>query len=343
MLLSSIGKVDVAQSAISVIIPTYNNGPVLAEALRALQRQTLDQDEMDLVIVDDGSTDGTASIAAEFSGQLKHRYIWHQNLGAAAARNHGASVAKSELLLFLDSDVVSDRTLVHEHIQCHGQHDRALIIGPTRSVPAGSGGLFFDVMGESLFSCDLGDLPRSVTFQQVLSRNLSLHRTAFLEIGGFDEGFPRSGFEDIDFAYRAALLQYQLVYSPGASGVHHHTGSFAQVERHMYDYQTSAVLLMKKHPELKGQIRHLVDKEPVNWGQDGPRLIARKLLRRVLALAPSHWLLQRTTTALERWYPSPSLLRFMYWKLLGTSLLRGFRHGMALYGSPFTASSGSRV
>jgi hypothetical protein len=94
----------------------------------------------------------------------------------------------------------------------------------------------------------------------------------------------------------------------------------------------SAVLLMTKHPEIKGQICHLRDKEPIQWGRDDLRLVGRKLARQAISLAPSVWIMQRAISALERWYPSRSLLRLMYWQVLGSYLFSGFRDGLKRYG-----------
>jgi glycosyltransferase involved in cell wall biosynthesis len=316
----------------SVVVPCYNNASVLAKGLPSLARQTIPSDRFEVVIVDDGSTDGTEDLIASLALPESFRYVRQNNQGAAVARNCGASQVRGDILLFLDSDVIPDTTLLEEHLKSHRTHDRALVVGRTRALEAKNFDLFYKVLGNEIFAHDEGNEEKQLTFQEVLSRNLSLQRESFLKIGGFDEDFPRSGFEDIEFAYRATRRGFSVVYNPKAAGVHHHTGTLAEVGHHIYHYQASAVLLIKKHPEIKGQIRHLRDKEPVQWRRDNLRLVVRKIARQALALPCSVWFMERAISALERWYPSPRLLRWMYWQVLGSFLFSGFRAGMKLYG-----------
>src|ERR1700736_5391800 len=100
---------------ISVIIPTYNNRPVLERALQALAAQTFSRDRYEIVIVDDGSTDGTAEIAQRFRGLVQIQYLSQANRGRAAARNLGARAARGRILVFLDSDFWAAPQLLAEH------------------------------------------------------------------------------------------------------------------------------------------------------------------------------------------------------------------------------------
>jgi glycosyltransferase involved in cell wall biosynthesis len=87
---------------ISVIIPVYNSERYLAEAMKSVLGQTLPAYE--IIIVDDGSTDGSGEIARRYGPSL--RYIRQTNQGAATARNVGVNTAQGNLLAFLDADDV---------------------------------------------------------------------------------------------------------------------------------------------------------------------------------------------------------------------------------------------
>lgn len=87
------------QPTISVIIPVYNAERYLAEAIESVLAQHLLPDE--ILVVDDGSTDGSAKVAQSFP---MVRYLWQPQAGASVARNHGVSLAQGELLAFLDAD-----------------------------------------------------------------------------------------------------------------------------------------------------------------------------------------------------------------------------------------------
>ncbi len=89
---------------VSVIIPTYNRVKLLPRALDSIVAQTFG--EWEIVLVDDGSTDGTADLAAACSRRLKDRFIYIQqpNRGSSTARNHGINVCRGRFVAFLDSD-----------------------------------------------------------------------------------------------------------------------------------------------------------------------------------------------------------------------------------------------
>jgi len=320
--------------SISVIIPCYNKAALIRDVLTALARQTLPTDESEVLVVDDGSTDDTQRIVSAMSLPGSFRYIRQQNQGAATARNRGVREAKGDIILFLDGDVVADAALLEQHLKSHEAASRVLVMGRLRDLPHENGNLFYDVM-HSTAVFDHGDGEKVLPFIDGFTGNLSLKRDVLGRIGGFDEEFPRSGFEDTEFIYRAEQAGFRLLYDPKAVGYHDSFVTFADTCKHMRSYQASAVLLMKKHPEIRGQIPHLRDKEPIHWGQDGLPLVVRKVVRQVLALPVSIWLMKKVIAVLEAWYPHPPLLRFVYWKVLGSYLLLGCRDGIRRYGSPF--------
>jgi glycosyltransferase involved in cell wall biosynthesis len=89
-----------SQPFISVIIPVFNGEAFLAEAIESILRQ--DYHPLEIIIVDDGSTDGTATIASSYSAGV--RYVYQPNSGPAAARNRGLKMANGEVIGFLDAD-----------------------------------------------------------------------------------------------------------------------------------------------------------------------------------------------------------------------------------------------
>lgn len=85
---------------VSVVIPTYNRADYLREAIESVLAQTFR--DFELIVVDDGSTDGTQELAASYNGKLK--YLRQQNSGPSAARNNGIKNAAGRYVAFLDSD-----------------------------------------------------------------------------------------------------------------------------------------------------------------------------------------------------------------------------------------------
>lgn len=86
---------------ISVIIPTHNYGAFIAEALESILRQDYPMDKIEIIVVDDGSTDNTREITHQYSGVT---YVYEKHRGVAAARNTGMSLAVGEIITFLDAD-----------------------------------------------------------------------------------------------------------------------------------------------------------------------------------------------------------------------------------------------
>ena len=106
--MKKVGKTDV-----SVIMPVYNTEPYLREALDSLLKQT--NPNIEIICVDDGSTDASASILKEYTEKDPRVQILRQNhQGAGAARNLGMESAQGEYLLFLDADDFFADTLVEE-------------------------------------------------------------------------------------------------------------------------------------------------------------------------------------------------------------------------------------
>ncbi len=195
---------------VSVIIPTYNRRDFAREAIASVCAQTYR--DFELIVVDDGSTDGTARIVKEFrQGRADSiQYIFQTNQGVSAARNHGVVRSSGQLLAFLDSDDVWQPEKLATQIAffnaqptaqiCQTQEvwlRRGLRVNP-RNKHRKSGG---DIFLRSLELCLVS--PSAVMMQ----------RTLFERMGGFDEQLPAC--EDYDLWLRiAARLPVDLIALP---------------------------------------------------------------------------------------------------------------------------------
>lgn len=90
--------------SLSVIVPVLDNRAGLGRTLRALAPQLSSRDDVEVIVVDDGSTDGSGDEAAAILSSVHHRIIRTANLGAAAARNRGAAAAQGRMIAFLDTN-----------------------------------------------------------------------------------------------------------------------------------------------------------------------------------------------------------------------------------------------
>jgi glycosyltransferase involved in cell wall biosynthesis len=102
----------------SVIVPTYQRREMVCEAVRALCGLSYDG-PIEIIVVVDGSTDGSADALAKVDCALPLRVIEEENRGQGAARNRGAAEATGEILLFLDDDMICEPDLVQQHARLH--------------------------------------------------------------------------------------------------------------------------------------------------------------------------------------------------------------------------------
>ncbi|NUT06795.1 MAG: glycosyltransferase, partial [Hamadaea sp.] len=106
---------------VSVVIPTYNRAALMRLMLAQLARQTLPPSDFEVVVADDGSSDETAQVVAEFADRLRLKYFFQEDVGdrVSRARNEGARLAEAEVLIFLDSGVMISPELVERHLALH--------------------------------------------------------------------------------------------------------------------------------------------------------------------------------------------------------------------------------
>jgi glycosyltransferase involved in cell wall biosynthesis len=316
---------------LSVVIPSYNRLKALQKTLQALEQQDLSPECFEVIIVDDGSTDGTTESASNWNFSFAFRVLSQTNRGAAAARNLGGNNARGRVILFLDSDMIAEPSLLTQHLQSHLEFPHALVAGLRKPyIDSGSD----RIVSLMEFGAE-GEDPRTskdpFTFQEAFTCNLSILLSDWKKLGGFDEQFPKSGYEDVEFAYRAEQMGLKIVKNALALAYHNHPMELEQYYQQVRAYHRSAALLLKKHPELRHQIIHLIDKFPVNWNEDSKPLILRKLLRQFLAWMPMLKLLELYAGCVKRLFWLPNLLQDLYMKILSSYCLIGLREGMEQY------------
>jgi glycosyltransferase involved in cell wall biosynthesis len=233
---------------ISVIIPTYNNREVLRETIRVLREQTLASELYEIVVVDDGSTDGTAGMLAELQGQpgAPIRCVTQANRGRSAARNLGVRTAQGRIVVFLDSDLWATPTLLAEHhrhyppgVTRRGVQGRTVTHPESRVTP---------FMKVKELTPDLTiRRRRDLSPFHVTTRNCSMLRQDVLDAGGFDETFSGYGWEDIELAIRMHGRGVQFEYEPAALGYHHHVEDLMGVREKLRQAGVGAVYFWRKY------------------------------------------------------------------------------------------------
>lgn len=208
---------------ISVVIPAYNNAATLGECIAALEPRS---EVLEVIVVDDASTDGTAAVAAEMDVRVLRL---ERNSGPAAARNLGAREAKGELVFFVDADVVLRPGMIPRMRQNFSTHpEYAAVFGSYDAMPRARSVVsqyrnlmhhFYHQQGRaeaSTFWAGCGAVRRSV----------------FLSLGGFDERrFPYPSIEDIELGYRLRNAGYRILLDKSLQATHLKKWSFWTVVR----------------------------------------------------------------------------------------------------------------
>lgn len=260
----------------TVVIPTLDARDLLRDALASLERQTA---PVDVVIVDNGSRDGTAEmVAAEFpAGRLVRS---EQNLGFGRAVNRGAEEAASEVLVLLNNDVVCEPDFVERICEPFADERVGSVAGvllqaeiPDRIDSAGieidSTLRSFDV----LWNRPLAELDGAADPLGPCGGAAAYRLSAFREVGGFDEAFF-AYWEDVDLALRLRLAGWECRLAPAAQAVHRHgatLGAGSPAARRLDSFGRAYVLSKYRVP--RGPRVALLD-----W----PALLVHALVRREL-------------------------------------------------------------
>lgn len=221
--------------AISVVVPTYNRRDRLERMLAALAAQEFDH-PYEVVVVSDGSTDTTNEYLRSADHGVPVRVVEQSNQGPAAARNRGIEVARGELIVFLDDDVIADRHLLRTHHEAHRDRPALVTIGPMDAPPdhAMSAWVFWEqvMLDRQYRAMKQGEW--SATARQFYTGNAAIRRQHLVDCGGFDTGFRRA--EDVELAYRLAERGLEFRFCPDAIGHHYAERSYESWRQTAYAY-----------------------------------------------------------------------------------------------------------
>jgi GT2 family glycosyltransferase len=193
---------------LSVVIPTYNQADLLKESLRSLVDQSLLTDAYEIIVVDDGSTDHTATVLREFGPPVRVVRL-PTNRGRSAARNAGIREASAPLIVLIDSDIVVRRDFLASHLAAHRREGPGML----------SRGPVVDV--DTTAQARNGPVPRLAPSPAYLTTaNAAVEKEALVRAGLFDEAFPGYGWEDFDLGFRLKRLGIRRVFCKEAVAFH---------------------------------------------------------------------------------------------------------------------------
>jgi glycosyltransferase involved in cell wall biosynthesis len=223
--------------SVSVIIPTYNYGRFIAEAIQSVLRQTQRPEE--IIVVDDGSNDETREVVGGFGESVK--YVYQANAGVCAARNKGVAESKSDVVAFMDADDTMEPESIEKQIALFDEDGVGLVHCGLR--------LFDDETGETI-ELQLEGGEDGVADNLLLWEGpgiagpgaILVTRAAFDSVGGFDTSMKVG--EDWDFCYRVARkFKVRFVPEPLVNYRSHSTAAHrdvAEMERGMRRFYEKA-------------------------------------------------------------------------------------------------------
>jgi glycosyltransferase involved in cell wall biosynthesis len=224
-------------NSVSVIIPTYNYGRFIADAIESVLRQTLPPAE--ILVVDDGSTDDTREIIKSFGDEV--RYLYQSNAGVCAARNRGAAESRGDLICFIDADDTMVPESIEKQVAKFAEDGVGLVHCGLRLVDHETS----ETIELQLEGGEDGVADNLLLWEGPVIAGpgaIIVSREAFFAVGGFDTEMKVG--EDWDFCYRVArkfkvrfVAEPLVIYRQHASAAHRNV---AEMERGMAKFYEKA-------------------------------------------------------------------------------------------------------
>ena len=236
----------------SVVVPSYNVEHVIDKCLESLLNQDYPQEKLSVIVVDDKSTDETLKIVNNNKNINRIKIIKHfKNRGLSAARNSGIKASNSEIVGFLDSDMVVKSDWASIFANELSNDGVAACMGGMKLAES----LIENKLDKFLYNPKRGVLKHGenepIRFKWFLLNNSAVKRKAIDEIGYFDETITSYGGEDTDFAIRLWDKHPNgLRFTSKAVGGHYHQRPLDELQEKMEHYgSTNYLRLLERYPD----------------------------------------------------------------------------------------------
>lgn len=235
---------------LTVLVCTYQRRDTLSRCLRSFEEQTA-AGRYELVVVNDGSTDGTRELLDGWDFRVPARIVHRENGGLSAARNTGLEVARGRYVLLVNDDTIADAELVERHLEAHARETGEVAVLGTFEQPEEvlDGALMRVLENDTLVFCFSQLRPgERHDWNAFWTCNVSVSTEAVRAVGCFDESFRHYGCEDTDLAIRLHQRGIEVVYEPEARANHDHVLDLDDLERRNTTTAAAWVRLFRKHP-----------------------------------------------------------------------------------------------
>jgi glycosyltransferase involved in cell wall biosynthesis len=248
---------------ISVIVPTHNRRDLLEDLLSSLATQTFPAERWELIVVDDGSTDGTRELLEARGSHWPTRFtvVSGKHANPGAVRNAGAAAATGRVLLFLDDDMIVVPEFVEAHERTHRQPGQAVI---GRIVGAGERRDPWTEWDDAQLTrlSELLAKGRAPGPREFYAGNCSVDSALFSAIGGYSASMERG--EDFDLGYRLIIAGARLAYCEEAPSIHRGAHSFERWVQNATAFGRSEVTLARDFGHSSDFVGWYRDRHPLN-------------------------------------------------------------------------------
>ena len=247
---------------VSIVIPTYNRKPILEKCLLALENQKLNKNirNYEIIVIDDGSTDGTSLWINNNKANFPHVVLFEQDHGGPAlGRNLGVIKSKYEVIIFIDSDLI----VLDDFITCHV--DKLLSFWRKNDKKCFTYGT---VINTSNFLNPQSENHKimDTSFAYFATGNVAISKELIKSVGLFDASFSLYGWEDLELGERLKKIGTKLIKCPRAVGFHWHPpfncGQIDALITQEKERAKMALVFFKRHPNLR--VRFMIQLTPLH-------------------------------------------------------------------------------
>ena len=227
------------KAVVSIVIPTFNGASRIGNCLDALVQHTAGR-SVEILVVNDGSTDDTADVVRRYSGV---NLITQANAGPAAARNRGALATCGTILLFTDDDCVPTPNWLDAMLEPFENPNVVGAKGVYRTRQRNLVARFVQIEYEDKYRL----LARLADIDFIDTYSGGFRRDRFLEMAGYDTSFPLACAEDVELSYRMSARGWKMKFAPNAIVYHTHPDTLSKYLKKKYKFAFWRVLAVRKN------------------------------------------------------------------------------------------------
>ncbi len=280
---------------LSVLMTTFNRRRALERTLPALLAQEFPPADCEIVVVVDGSTDGTLGFLSHLNGPFRVKVISQPNRGLAAARNAGLAAAEGDVVLFLDDDIICTPGVLRQHCAAHAGPGPLLVHGPIhvahdslRTLIRYATEVWYESYYGRLDPAVGIRLPRDIYFLG----NSSIPRETLLACGGLDEQAP--GVDDFELGLRLWKRGVRFQYLPAAAAYELFVKSTQEfLQKQVKKWAKAEIYLCRKHPEYRPHSKLAGTGKPPGWKECLRNMVMRSPVSPLPLFTLPLWMTER--------------------------------------------------